>query len=58
MILQILFEIIMCRRYCNKYVEQVLVEETYDIEKEETKEAKIINNTTINYYPQRKVNEE
>lgn len=57
MILQIIFEIFICRRYCNKYVEQVLVEETYNLEKEEIKEAKIINNTTINYFPQREVNE-
>ena len=33
MIIQIVVEIIMCRRYCNKYVETVLAEETHDIEK-------------------------
>ena len=33
MIIQIVVEIIMCRRYCNRYVETVLAEETHDIEK-------------------------
>ena len=34
MIMQIVIEIWMCRRYCNRYVLWVLVEETRDIEKD------------------------
>ncbi len=52
MIGQIVFEIIMCRRYCNKYVETVLAEETHDIEKLDKSPPiiykNITNNTTLN----------
>ena len=34
MIIEISVQIFMCRKYCNKYVERVLVEETFHIERE------------------------
>lgn len=50
MLIQIVVEILMCRRYCNKYVQYVLAEETYDIEKNPNKTLTFVTNNTTNIY--------